>query len=154
MIDWSWSVAWLVCWSVQLLRFWSAWWRVGLGHAVAGEACVARRCCFHGRSRDCFSRFRHSLMTSSTMSRWIKPLKTPIAIWSVNRPDTGEEISAPFATRQTISMPDVFSWSLDTRHAVLFLARSHTTGSPAQVSNLTALQRTTTRRVIHGFDQL
>src|ERR1700712_1660679 len=78
-------------------------------------------------------------MTSSTMSRWIRPLNTPIAIWSVNRPDTGEETSAPSATQQIISRQPAFFGSLDTRHAVLFPARTHTASSPAQASNLTAL---------------
>src|SRR3979411_2320362 len=78
-------------------------------------------------------------MTSSTMSRWIRPLNTPIAIWSVNRPDTGEETAAPSATQQIISRQPAFFGSLDTRHAVLFPAQTHTASSPAQASNLTAL---------------
>src|SRR5947209_7400278 len=79
-------------------------------------------------------------MTSSTMSRWIRPLNTPIAIWSVNRPDTGEETAAPSATQQIISRQPAFFGSLDTRHAALFPARTHTASSPAQASNLTALR--------------
>ena len=57
-----------------------------------------------GSSRDRFSRFPHSRMTSSTMSRWIRPVNTPMARWSVNRPDAGVEPTASFATSQRISV--------------------------------------------------
>ncbi len=50
------------------------------------------------------------------MSRWIRPLNTPIAIWSVNRPDIGEETSALSPRdKQYRAQPHSFSLStLDT----------------------------------------
>ena len=51
VINWL-AGAWLICWSVQLLRFGWAWVAVGLGHAVAGGGCLVRKVLVHNVSHD------------------------------------------------------------------------------------------------------
>jgi hypothetical protein len=51
VINWL-AGAWLICWSVQLLRLGRAWAAVGLGHAVAGGGCLVRKVLFHNVSHD------------------------------------------------------------------------------------------------------